>query len=162
MELRGIEPLSENNLTGLSPGAVCYLHSLAEAGTNTLIGLGRVMMHGASQSFPAARSPLKSHPSPARGPSGEDGRLIRQPEQQYCCQLILKNCPVYGGQAPPPAYPASLPPSKPVQPRVRRRFPHAGKSFFDIKICRTGRGACRVRGTPRPLCRRGSRRFSAR
>ena len=39
VELRGIEPLSENNLTGLSSGAVCYLHSLAEAGTNTLIGL---------------------------------------------------------------------------------------------------------------------------
>ena len=39
VELRGIEPLSENNLTGPSSGAVCYLHSLAEAGTNTLIGL---------------------------------------------------------------------------------------------------------------------------
>ena len=39
VELRGIEPLSENNLTGLSSGAVCYLHSLAEAGTNTLSGL---------------------------------------------------------------------------------------------------------------------------
>jgi hypothetical protein len=31
VELRGIEPLSENNSTGLSPGEVCYLHSLAEA-----------------------------------------------------------------------------------------------------------------------------------
>ena len=39
VELRGIEPLSENNLTGLSSGAVCYFRSLAEAGTNTLIGL---------------------------------------------------------------------------------------------------------------------------
>ena len=39
VELRGVEPLSENNLTGLSSGAVCYLHSLAEAGTNTLDGL---------------------------------------------------------------------------------------------------------------------------
>ena len=39
VELRGIEPLSESNLTGLSSGEVCYLHSLAEAGTNTLIGL---------------------------------------------------------------------------------------------------------------------------
>lgn len=36
MELRGIEPLSESNLTGLSPGAVCYLHSLGAAGTDTL------------------------------------------------------------------------------------------------------------------------------
>ena len=39
VELRGIEPLSENNLTGLSPGAVCYLHSLGRARTNTLAAL---------------------------------------------------------------------------------------------------------------------------
>ena len=31
VELRGIEPLSENNLTGLSSGGVCYLHSLTVA-----------------------------------------------------------------------------------------------------------------------------------
>ena len=36
VELRGIEPLSESNLTGLSPGAVCYLHSLIRTGTDTL------------------------------------------------------------------------------------------------------------------------------
>ncbi len=36
VELRGVEPLSENNLTGTSPGAVCYLHSLGGTGTNTL------------------------------------------------------------------------------------------------------------------------------
>ena len=36
VEPRGIEPLSESNLEGLSPGAVCYLHSLIPAGTNTL------------------------------------------------------------------------------------------------------------------------------
>ena len=36
VELRGIEPLSESNLEGTSPGAVCYLHSLIPAGTNTL------------------------------------------------------------------------------------------------------------------------------
>ena len=36
VEPRGIEPLSEGNLTRLSPGAVCYLHSLCPAGTNTL------------------------------------------------------------------------------------------------------------------------------
>ena len=39
VELRGIEPLSESNLTGLSPGADGYLHSLAGAGTVTLPGL---------------------------------------------------------------------------------------------------------------------------
>ena len=36
VEPRGIEPLSEGNLEGTSPGAVCYLHSLLPAGTNTL------------------------------------------------------------------------------------------------------------------------------
>ena len=36
VEPRGIEPLSEGNLTRLSPSAVCYLHSLCAAGTNTL------------------------------------------------------------------------------------------------------------------------------
>ena len=32
--------------------------------------------------------------------------------------VILKSCPFYGGQAPPPACPASTPPSKPVHPRL--------------------------------------------
>ena len=36
VEPRGIEPLSESNLEGFSPGAVCYLHSLKRPGTNTL------------------------------------------------------------------------------------------------------------------------------
>ena len=36
VEMRGIEPLSEGNLTRLSPSAVCYLHSLIPTGTNTL------------------------------------------------------------------------------------------------------------------------------
>ena len=36
VELRGVEPLSENHLTGTSPGAVCYLHSLGRTRTNTL------------------------------------------------------------------------------------------------------------------------------
>ena len=31
VELRGIEPLSENSLTGSSPGADGYLHSLIRA-----------------------------------------------------------------------------------------------------------------------------------
>ena len=39
VEMRGIEPLSESNLTRLSPGAVCYLHSLTLTRTNTLQSL---------------------------------------------------------------------------------------------------------------------------
>jgi hypothetical protein len=49
---------------------------------------------------------------------GRMRRLIRQPVQQNCCQLILKRYPFYRGQAPRPAYPASLPPSKPVRPHM--------------------------------------------
>ena len=36
VESGGIEPPSEGNLERTSPGAVCYLHSLIPAGTNTL------------------------------------------------------------------------------------------------------------------------------
>ena len=43
VELRGIEPLSESNLTGLSPGAVCYLHSLGRGGNRHAHGLGSVI-----------------------------------------------------------------------------------------------------------------------
>ena len=39
VEPMGIEPMSESNLEGLSPGAVCYLHSLGRTGTNTLTAL---------------------------------------------------------------------------------------------------------------------------
>ena len=39
VEMRGIEPLSESNLEGLSTSVVCYLHSLTLPRTNTLQGL---------------------------------------------------------------------------------------------------------------------------
>ena len=39
VELRGIEPLSESNLTGTSPGADDCLHSLTAPGIVTLYGL---------------------------------------------------------------------------------------------------------------------------
>ena len=39
VEPMGIEPMSESNLERLSPGAVCYLHSLGRTGTNTLTAL---------------------------------------------------------------------------------------------------------------------------
>ena len=39
VEARGVEPLSENNLTRTSPGAVCYLDSRVTARTNTLCKL---------------------------------------------------------------------------------------------------------------------------
>ncbi len=39
VELRGVEPLSENASSGTSPGAVSHLHSLTQAWANTLKGL---------------------------------------------------------------------------------------------------------------------------
>ena len=39
VEAGGVEPPSENNLTGTSPGAVCYLHSLIRTRADTLPNL---------------------------------------------------------------------------------------------------------------------------
>ena len=88
VELRGVEPLSENNLAGTSPGAVCYLHSLGGTGTNTLTVLVASLCMVRAK-LTARTVPTKSHPSPARGPSGADGLLIKQqPERDCRCQLI--------------------------------------------------------------------------
>ena len=90
VEARGVEPLSESGLTRTSPSAVNSLHSLAPAGIDTLCG------SVASYYMAWAKLTMRTftthrRPSPARGPSGWDGRLIRQPGQLYCCQLILKD-----------------------------------------------------------------------
>ena len=68
---------------------VIYIPSAAREQTP----LRHQQLHNAwyAQSFAYARAPLKSHPSPARGPSGADGRLIRQPLQRNCCQINLKS-----------------------------------------------------------------------
>ena len=95
--------------------------------------------------------------------------------QQYsCCQFIF-NCPFYGGQAPPPAYPASTPPSKPVRPHVALPkipmgfsgrgvtelylppragcvFRHAGR--IQIFTARKDPAASPAPDTPRPWCPR--------
>ena len=51
MEAGGVEPPSENSLTGTSPGAVCYLHSLARTGTDTLPSLVASWMHGTGKAY---------------------------------------------------------------------------------------------------------------
>ena len=48
VEMRGIEPRSESNLERTSPGAVCYLHSLSRARTNTLTALVESLCMGES------------------------------------------------------------------------------------------------------------------
>ena len=91
-------------------------------GTGQTAQFSRVMMHGRGNSYPPhvrhindalpGLWPLRFRRLP----------LVRQRQQYDCCQLIL-SCPFLGGQAPPPAYPASTPPSKPVQPRMRWKAP---------------------------------------
>ena len=53
--------------------------------------VGSFMGHAGGQSLPRSRAPLRSCPSPARGPSGEDSRLIKQRQELRCrCSLIYK------------------------------------------------------------------------
>ena len=81
-------------------------------------GIGSFMMRGMGKAYHTHVLRLNHTRARVSGTPGADGRLIRQPEQQYCCQLNLRNCPFYRGQAPRPAIPASLPPSKPVRPQL--------------------------------------------
>jgi len=122
----GVEPASESTLTGLSPGADGYSGSLPPCSPSrrqavTLAWSGKSHGAWAGQLFPASRTPHKRRlPRPVASPV-QTAALIRQQQQQCCCYLIY-NCPFYGGQAPPPACPASIPPSKPVHPRRRGKL----------------------------------------
>ena len=78
--------------------------------------IGSFIMRGMGKAYHTHVLRLNHTRARVSGTPGADGRLIRQPGQQYCCQLNLRNCPFYRGQAPRPAIPASLPPSKPVRP----------------------------------------------
>ena len=51
VEAGGVEPPSENSLTGTSPGAGRYLHSLIRAGTNTLTDSVASLMHGTGKAY---------------------------------------------------------------------------------------------------------------
>ena len=82
-------------------------------------GIGSFMMRGMGKAYHTHVLRLNHTRARVSGTPRADGRLIRQPGQQYCCQLNLRNCPFYRGQAPRPAIPASLPPSKPVRPHGR-------------------------------------------
>lgn len=89
VEAAGVEPASESSLTGISPSAVRSLHSLTVTGMDTLYGsVASSCMVRAKLTARTCTAHRRS--SPARGPSGGNGRLIRQPRQLYCCQLSLK------------------------------------------------------------------------
>ena len=117
-------------------------------------------MHGRGNSYPPHGRHLNDA-FPSRWPLWFRRSLLKQRRQQYsCCQLIL-NCPFYGGQAPPPAYPASTPPSKPVQPHIGDFFgycpntrgksvqPHEGFSrcaTLGNSVVREGLAHCAILG----------------
>ena len=129
VEMAGVEPASESALTGLSPGADDYCGNLLpcspsrrQIDTRVRSGESHDAWHG--QLFPYSRTPHQRRlPRPVASPV-QTAALIRQQQQQCCCYLIY-NCPFYGGQAPPPAYPASIPPSKPVPPH-KQGIPFSG------------------------------------
>ena len=73
VELRGVEPLSENNLTGFSPGADIYLDSPARTGNVTLTGsVASLCMARAKLSVRTFTT--NRRPYPGRGTPGKDGR----------------------------------------------------------------------------------------
>ena len=91
-------------------------------GNKHSMGLSSLMMHGTLKAL--RTHGLHSNHTRARlvDLPGRMRRLIRQPVQQICCQLNLKGYPFYCGQAPQPAIPASLPPSKPVRPHIESKM----------------------------------------
>ena len=91
-------------------------------GTGQTEQFSRVMMHGRGNSYPPHVRRINDAFPGLRPSRFRRLPLVRQRQQYDCCQLIL-SCPFLGGQAPPPAYPASTPPSKPVQPRMRWKAP---------------------------------------
>ena len=92
VEARGVEPLSENNLTRTSPSAVCYLHSLTGAGTNTLRGLVASLCMVRSK-LCARTSTTKSRPSPGRGPPGVDGLPNQAARATVLVSVNFRNLP---------------------------------------------------------------------
>lgn len=81
------------------------------------LGLGELHHSWYGQSLPYARAPLSDARFRLVVLPDRTAALIKQRKRNYCCSLIYKECPFYGGQAPPPAITASASPSKPVRPR---------------------------------------------
>lgn len=118
-------------------------------------GIGSFMMRGMGKAYHTHVLRLNHTRARVSGTPGADGRLIRQPGQQYCCQLNLRNCPFYRGQAPRPAIPASLPPSKPVRPHGRlQNTVGILQLIAKLRIFRKDRGAYSAPGRSRRGCPR--------
>ncbi len=117
VEARGIEPLSENLSTGLSPSADDLQISPD--------GQAVVRLRSRVASLCMARSKLCAltdatdrRPVPARGPSGRDGQPYAATGRELLFSVIFKVCRFYRGPTPLLAGPASRSPSKPLRPRM--------------------------------------------
>ena len=75
VEVRGVEPLSESTLTGTSPGADDYLHSLARAGTVTLGDLVASLCMARSK-LCALTFTTRRRSIPGRGTPGRNGHCL--------------------------------------------------------------------------------------
>ena len=73
VEMGGVEPPSESTLTGTSPGADGYLHSLARAGAITLSDLVASLCVARSK-LCALTFTTDRRPVPGRGPPGRNAR----------------------------------------------------------------------------------------
>ena len=90
VEMRGVEPLSENALTGTSPSAGGHLHSLAPAQADMLKGLVASLCMVRSK-LCALMFTTNRRPVPRPWSSEAERSLIKQREEQcYCCSLIYK------------------------------------------------------------------------
>ena len=138
------------------------------ADTGQTAQFSRVIVHGRGNSYPPhVRHINDAFPGlwPLRF---RRSQLKLRRQQFWCCQLFF-NCPFYGGQAPPPAYPASTPPSKPVQPHIsfaiwRDRmmfaylFPYPPPGRRSVRergvsvIFRRDRSVYRAQDIPHPAC----------
>ena len=94
VEVRGVEPLSESILTGISPGADGRLHSLVRAGTVTL-GDSVASLCMARSKLCALTFTTRRRSAPGPWYSREERSLIKQREELYrCCSLIYKRSPI--------------------------------------------------------------------
>ena len=73
VEMRGVEPLSENALTETSPSAFGHLHSLTHAQADTLMGLVASLCMVRSK-LCALMFTTNRRPVPGRGPPGQNAR----------------------------------------------------------------------------------------
>ena len=142
MEARGVEPLSENRPTRLSPSALGIFHSLTQAPAQRVLGLVASYLLLEGQSFPPNRAPPNGVSTP---PGGQDGRNVAALRCEcdfvfvrvyFFCRLLsqLRRLRL--------AYPASRVPVETVTPPCLLFLPFAERAFHLTGIVLgLGRGA---------------------